>query len=196
MNSMNKATTYAPFAQAKLPTRFGDFEVYAFVDNGREHIALVHGNISGSVNVRIHSKCLTGDTFASLRCDCRDQLERSLNYISKNGGILIYLDQEGRGIGLANKIKAYSLQDKGSDTVEANNQLGFDDDLRDYGAAATILKSLGVTTVALLTNNPDKTKSLESHGIAVSRRIPLVVKANPHNKGYIETKKSKMNHLI
>lgn len=187
-------------AKASFPTRFGKFTIYAFVDDeGGEHVALLkcsHG-IHPGLPVRIHSRCLTGDTLASLRCDCRDQLEASLEYINGKGcGILVYLDQEGRGIGLANKIKAYSLQDEGMDTVEANQHLGFRDDLRDYHVAAEILKNLGVTEIDLLTNNPQKVEDLKLHGITVKNRMPLVIKPNKYNSRYLETKREKMHHMI
>ena len=194
-------------AEASLPTRFGKFIVHAFVDGeGKEHLALVRCEhpLHPGAPVRVHSRCLTGDTLTSLRCDCRDQLEASMRYLEKKGcGILIYLDQEGRGIGLANKIKAYSLQDQGMDTVEANVHLGFGEDLRDYSVAADILRCAnsamyrrGAVDIALLTNNPEKIKDLERHGIKVSKRIPLVTKTNRYNKKYMETKKKKMNHIL
>ncbi|MFH0737722.1 MAG: GTP cyclohydrolase II [Candidatus Micrarchaeota archaeon] len=187
-------------ADAFFPTRYGKFTVHAFVDQeGKEHIVLTrceHGS-HGQVPVRIHSRCLTGDTLSSKRCDCRDQLEASMRYLERKGcGMLIYLDQEGRGIGLANKIKAYALQDKGMDTVEANVHLGFGEDLRDYSVAAEIIKFFGINDIALLTNNPDKIKDLERHGIRVAKRIPIRVKANRYNKRYLDTKREKMRHLI
>jgi GTP cyclohydrolase II len=188
-------------ADAFFPTRYGNFTIHAFVDqNGGEHIALTrcssrHGH--AALPVRVHSRCLTGDTLTSLRCDCRDQLEASLRYLEyKKCGMLIYLDQEGRGIGLSNKIRAYALQDQGMDTVEANVHLGFGEDLRDYGVAAQILKHFGVTRIALLTNNPKKIADLKRHGITIVKRIPLVIKSNKYNSKYLETKKEKMNHII
>ncbi len=187
-------------ADAFLPTRFGKFRIYAFkADDNSEHVALVacthppHPKIP----VRVHSKCLTGDTLGSLRCDCRAQLEQSLRYMKKKRcGIFIYLDQEGRGIGLSNKIKAYALQDKGFDTVEANEKLGFHNDLRDYSIAAEILRYLGVNDISLLTNNPKKVSDLELHGIKVSRRIPVIAETNKYNKKYMEVKRKKMHHLL
>jgi 3,4-dihydroxy 2-butanone 4-phosphate synthase/GTP cyclohydrolase II len=147
--------------------------------------------------VRIHSQCFTGDTLFSLRCDCGEQLEKSMEIISKHGsGILIYLSQEGRGIGLANKIKAYQLQDQGLDTVEANHALGFSSDGRNYQMAANILKDLGVTKIMLITNNPDKIEQLKNNGITIVKRIPLKITANTVNKGYLLTKKQKMGHLL
>jgi GTP cyclohydrolase II len=182
-------------AKANLPTCFGAFEVYAFKSSdGKEHVALMSGE-SEEVNVRIHSKCLTGDTFCSLRCDCRAQLEASLELIGKEGGVLIYLDQEGRGIGLANKIKAYALQEHGRDTVDANKELGFDADLRDYSVAAGILTFLRIKKIKLITNNPQKMKGLEGDGIEIIERIPLNTAPNKFNKHYLETKKKKMGHL-
>ncbi len=187
-------------AEAFLPTRHGRFMVHAFVDDeGREHVALVRCDhkAHGSMPVRVHSRCLTGDTLTSMRCDCRDQLEAAMSYLEKREcGILIYLDQEGRGIGLSNKIKAYALQDKGMDTVEANAHLGFGEDLRDYDVAADILKYFGVREIVLLTNNPHKIADLEMHGIRVLERIPLLTKPNRYNRGYLETKKRKMNHML
>lgn len=186
--------------EAQFPTRFGDFRIHAFTDGrGGEHLALAMNVDSGSgpVPLRIHSRCLTGDTFASLRCDCRAQLESALDYIRNEGaGILIYLDQEGRGIGLANKIKAYALQDSGMDTVEANEHLGFDADSREYSAAAEILGLLGVGEVELLTNNPEKVEGLGKHGITVSRRVPLLAAPNEHNARYLETKREKLSHIL
>lgn len=184
-------------ANSILPTRFGEFEIHAFIDeNNKEHVALVKNSGEQAPAVRIHSKCFTGDTLASMRCDCRDQLEASLEYISKHGGIFIYLDQEGRGIGLTNKIKAYALQDAGLDTVEANYNLGFEDDLREYKIAADILSYLGAKKIKLLTNNPKKMKNLEMNGIEVIGRIPVSIKPNKFNKVYMETKKEKLEHLI
>jgi GTP cyclohydrolase II len=187
-------------AHAFFPTRYGNFTVHAFVDRkGGEHLALTRCDHRhpGPVPVRIHSRCLTGDTLTSMRCDCRDQLEASLRYLErKKCGMLIYLDQEGRGIGLANKIRAYSLQDQGMDTVEANVHLGFGEDMRDYSVAAQILKHFGVAEIALLTNNPAKIADLRRHGIKVVERIPLITKSNRYNRKYLETKKRKMNHAL
>ncbi len=186
-------------ADAFLPTRYGNFRVYAFVDGKSEHLALIrceHGSHE-PMTVRVHSKCLTGDTLTSLRCDCRAQLEASLEYLErKKCGIFIYLDQEGRGIGLANKIRAYALQDRGMDTVEANLELGFKEDMRDFSPAAKILKYFGVTKIALLTNNPAKISALRKHGITISKRIPLITKPTRYNRSYMKTKKDRMNHLL
>ncbi len=186
-------------AEAFLPTRFGKFRIYVFADSGKEHVTLVACNhkIHEGMPVRVHSKCFTGDTFVSLRCDCRAQLEESLRYMKKKRcGILIYLDQEGRGIGLFNKIKAYALQDQGLDTVEANTHLGFHDDLREYSIAAKILQYFGANDIALLTNNPKKIEGLRKYGILVSKIIPIITRTNKYNRKYIETKAKKMNHLI
>lgn len=185
-------------AKAKLPTCFGVFDIYAFRDptDSKEHVALVYGKLEKDkiVNVRIHSKCLTGDCFCSLRCDCRAQLEASLGFIKQHGGVLIYLDQEGRGIGLANKIKAYALQERGYDTLDANLALGFPADMRKYNVAANILKHLKITKIRLLTNNPQKLDGLENT-IKVVARIPIYTKPTRFNKKYIETKKKRMGHL-
>ena len=188
--------------EADFPTKYAHFRIHSFVDSkNREHIALVakESPLNGGEvpPVRIHSKCLTGDTLGSLRCDCRNQLETALEYIAKNGmGILIYLDQEGRGIGLANKIKCYQLQDSGLDTVEANLELGFGEDLRTYESAAGILDYFGVKSVMLLTNNPGKIKDLEQHGIQVVKRVPLIPEVNGYNSKYLKAKKEKLHHLI
>jgi len=188
-------------AVAELPTRFGRFRIVAFWNNrdGKEHIALVHGDVLGARDVvtRLHSECLTGDALGSLRCDCRDQLGVALERLtSEPSGILLYLRQEGRGIGLLNKIRAYSLQDAGLDTVDANLALGFLDDERDYAIAAHMLASLTVRSVRLLTNNPKKVEALEQYGIEVSGRIPHVIPANEHNRFYLETKANRSGHFI
>jgi len=188
-------------AVADLPTRFGRFRIVAFWNNrdGKEHVALVHGNVLGAANVmtRLHSECLTGDALGSLRCDCRDQLGFALQRIAQEPcGVLLYLRQEGRGIGLLNKIRAYQLQDRGFDTVDANVALGFRDDERDYAIAAHMLASLTVRSVELLTNNPKKITELEHHGIAVAARIPHVIPANEHNRFYLETKANRSGHYI
>lgn len=188
-------------ALANLPTRFGDYQAVAFWNNfdNKEHAAFVHGNIvdQEAVPVRIHSECLTGDAIGSLRCDCRDQLIESLRRIGKmESGIVIYLRQEGRGIGLGNKIKAYRLQDRGYDTVEANQLLGFDADERDYGIAAHILGSLHVRSIRILTNNPAKIEDLERHGVRIVGRIPVVIPPGAYDGPYLETKRKKMGHLL
>jgi GTP cyclohydrolase II len=188
-------------AVADLPTRFGRFRVVAFWNNrdAKEHIALVHGDVLGATDVvtRLHSECLTGDALGSLRCDCRDQLGVALERIAREPrGILLYLRQEGRGIGLLNKIRAYQLQDQGLDTVDANVALGFRDDERDYAIAAHMIASLTVRSVRVLTNNPKKVEELGRYGIRVTGRIPHVIPANEHNRFYLETKASRSGHLI
>jgi GTP cyclohydrolase II len=188
-------------AVARLPTRFGDFRVVAFWNNrdGKEHVALVHGDVMGERDVpaRLHSECLTGDALGSLRCDCRDQLEFALRVLgSMDRGLLLYLRQEGRGIGLLNKVRAYALQDEGLDTVDANLALGFRDDERDYSVAAHMLASLNVESVALMTNNPNKIVQLERHGIRVARRIPHIIPPNEYNRAYLKTKASRSGHML
>ena len=188
-------------AMAELPTRFGDFHIVAFENNrdGKEHIAITKGDVIGASNVpvRLHSECLTGDVMGSLRCDCRDQLEAALKKIgSMERGVVLYLRQEGRGIGLVNKIRAYSLQDEGLDTVEANLALGFRDDEREYDIAAHMLMTLKIESVQLMTNNPKKIDQLRRYGINVSGRIPHVMEPNQHNRFYLETKAAKSGHMI
>jgi 3,4-dihydroxy 2-butanone 4-phosphate synthase/GTP cyclohydrolase II len=187
-------------AVTKLPTKFGTFDMYGFrslIDN-QEAVALVKGALTADTQplVRIHSECLTGDGFGSLRCDCGEQLAASLTRIEQEGGILIYLRQEGRGIGLLNKLKAYALQDQGMDTVEANLHLGFADDLRDYYLAAQILQDLGVTKIRLLSNNPRKLNALGNYGVEIVERQELIIAANTVNKDYLDTKVSKLGHLL
>lgn len=186
---------------ADLPTRFGQFHIVAFWNNrdGKEHAALVRGDVTDAedVPVRLHSECLTGDALGSLRCDCRDQLEAALTNIGKmERGIVLYLRQEGRGIGFLNKIRAYGLQDYGYDTVEANLALGFRDDERDYAVAAHMLMSLKVKSIRLMTNNPKKLAGLTQYGIRINGRIPHILPANPHNLFYLQTKAQKSGHLI
>jgi len=188
-------------AIAELPSRFGDFHIVAFSNNqdGKEHVAIIKGEVFGAedVPVRLHSECLTGDVIGSLRCDCRDQLEAALKKIgSMEKGVVLYLRQEGRGIGLINKIRAYSLQDKGLDTVEANLALGFRDDERDYAVAAHMLHALQIRSVHLMTNNPNKIAQLEKHGVRVGRRLPHILPSNEHNRFYLETKAAKSGHMI
>jgi GTP cyclohydrolase II len=186
---------------ADLPTRFGDFRIVAFWNNrdAKEHVAVIHGDVLGrhDVPTRLHSECLTGDALGSLRCDCRDQLEIALRRLgSMERGCLLYLRQEGRGIGLINKVRAYALQDAGLDTVEANLALGFRDDERDYAIAAHMLRSLSIESVRLMTNNPRKIRQLEQYGLTVSGRIPHVIPPNAHNRFYLETKASRSGHWI
>jgi GTP cyclohydrolase II len=188
-------------AMAELPTRFGDFHIIAFENNrdGKEHVAITKGDVIGAsdVPVRLHSECLTGDVMGSLRCDCRDQLEAALRKIGRmEKGMVLYLRQEGRGIGLINKIRAYSLQDEGLDTVEANLALGFRDDERDYAVAAHMLMSLKIQSIQLMTNNPKKIDQLTRYGIRVDGRIPHIMEPNEHNRFYLETKATKSGHMI
>jgi GTP cyclohydrolase II len=201
MKPKRKSTKARVVANAELPARFGRFKIVAIEGRGDtdEAVALLHGPIQKSKAplVRIHSQCLTGDVFESQRCDCRAQLEFSLRKIAKEkSGILLYLPQEGRGIGLINKIKAYELQDNGLDTVEANRKLGFAADSRDYDFAAQALKALGVRAVRLLSNNPDKIQQLEQAGIRVVERIPCRPRTSHHSQSYLRTKKNKMGHLL
>ena len=188
-------------AEARLPTRFGDFLAIAYRSaiDPDEHVALVKGDLNGdkSVLVRVHSECLTGDVFHSMRCDCGEQIDLAMKAIADEGrGIFLYMRQEGRGIGLHNKIRAYALQDQGLDTVEANEALGFGSDLRDYGIGAQILADLGVRKIRLLTNNPRKVIGLEGYGLQVVETVPIICKPNPQNVKYLETKRKKMGHLI
>jgi len=188
-------------AEAKLPTRYGEFLAIAFkssVDTN-EHVALVKGDVTNGspVLVRVHSECLTGDVFGSSRCDCGDQVGLAMNLINQEGrGVLLYMRQEGRGIGFHNKLRAYELQDKGMDTVEANLALGFPPDLRDYGVGAQILADLGLHKIRLLTNNPRKVIGLESYGIEIVETVPVIVPANPHNARYLRTKQEKLGHHL
>jgi GTP cyclohydrolase II len=190
------------YAKATIPTKYGEFEMYIFKEektNGREitleHLAIFKNYDEELPLVRVHSKCLTGEVFGSLRCDCGPQLDIALSTIGQVGGILVYLDQEGRGIGLANKIRAYSLQDKGYDTVQANIALGFKPDERNFAPAAFILEYFRVKALALLTNNPDKIEQLKKYGFEVER-IPIFVGATPHSENYLLTKEKEMGHLI
>jgi 3,4-dihydroxy 2-butanone 4-phosphate synthase/GTP cyclohydrolase II len=187
--------------RAKLPTRFGEFTIYGFrdTDSGEEAVALVTGTPSPEAPtlVRIHSQCLTGDVLASERCDCGDQVHEAMRLISEAGlGVLIYQQQEGRGIGLINKLHAYELQDQGLDTVAANEELGFGADSRDYVMPAAILKYLNATSVRLLSNNPEKVRGIEAEGIAVVERVPLEIKPSPSTRDYLRAKKEKLGHLL
>lgn len=197
----NPYTSFEFVSRAKLPTKFGLFTIHGFVDtsNDQEHVALSYGDWSAEdvVPIRIHSECLTGDALFSTKCDCGFQLERALQNIVTNGfGVLLYLRQEGRGIGLINKIKAYSLQDEGYDTVEANEHLGFDADLRDYSVCKTMLDTLNVKRVELMTNNPKKLNALTAMGIDVVRRMPIDHGVTDANRGYLKTKTEKLGHTF
>jgi len=207
--STEASATVEQVAEAELPTRFGRFTIYGFRGEGpnEEAVALVRGKLNGAKSgsgskkavplVRVHSQCLTGDVLTSLRCDCRAQLELALKMIGKApAGVLLYLPQEGRGIGLLNKLRAYELQDQGMDTVEANESLGFAADARDYDFSAQILKQLGATRIRLLSNNPEKVRQLESAGIQVVERVPCQPKISKVSRSYLKVKKSKMGHLL
>ena len=188
-------------ASCTLPTPWASFRLHAFVEQstGKEHLAMVLGDVGNGepVLARLHSECLTGDTLFSQRCDCGAQLDTAMSRIAQEGrGVLLYLNQEGRGIGLANKIKAYALQDQGLDTVEANEKLGFKADQRDYGIGAQILSDLGVQTMRLLTNNPRKFVGLQGYGLAVSAAVPLEIPAGEHTRRYLRTKKEKLGHRL
>jgi 3,4-dihydroxy 2-butanone 4-phosphate synthase/GTP cyclohydrolase II len=186
--------------EAMIPTVFGKWKLtlYRSLVDGRDHVALVKGKIDARPTlVRVHSECFTGDVLGSIRCDCQDQLFAAMEAIEKEGsGVIVYMRQEGRGIGLANKLKAYELQDKGLDTVEANEKLGLKPDLREYGTGAQILRDLGLGELRLITNNPRKIVGLEGHGLRVVERISLVTPAHPHNARYLKTKKEKLGHLL
>lgn len=188
-------------AKTNFPTTFGKFTLLGFEDlkEKTEFTVILRGKVNGSLDcpVRVHSECHTGDIFGSLRCDCRGQLEQSLRYIAKNDkGIIIYLRQEGRGIGLLNKIKAYSLQDQGIDTVEANKKLGLPPDSRNYKIAADVIKMLEIKSIHILTNNPEKIAGLKNQGITVTKNIPVLIPSNPYNEKYLATKKNKLNHML
>jgi len=188
-------------AEAKLPTPFGEFRIIGYENDvdQREHVALVYGDLASrdSVLVRMHSRCLTGDVFGSYRCDCGWQLESAMQMIAAEGaGAVVYLDQEGRGIGLLNKLKAYELQDAGDDTVEANEHLGFAPDLRNYGIGAQILGDLGLTKIRVLTNNPRKLVGLDGYGLTLVERVPIVPIATEHNRSYLDVKRDKLGHLL
>jgi 3,4-dihydroxy 2-butanone 4-phosphate synthase/GTP cyclohydrolase II len=185
----------------KMPTDYGDFDLHLYRSkvDGQHHLALVHGDVAGrqKVLVRVHSECLTGDVFGSRRCDCGPQLHQAMRQIAGAGhGVIVYMRQEGRGIGFAPKIKAYKLQEQGYDTVEANQKLGFDMDLREYGIGAQILVDLGLKTIRLLTNNPKKVIGLEGYGLKIVEQVPIRVKPNPHNERYLKTKREKLGHLL
>jgi len=188
-------------AEARIPTDFGEFTIIGYrndVDRA-EHVALVYGDVAGQpdVLVRMHSKCLTGDVFGSQRCDCGVQLHRAMELVAQEGrGVIVYLDQEGRGIGLLNKIRAYALQDAGADTVQANEKLGFAPDLRNYGIGAQILRDLGLSSIRVMTNNPRKLVGLEGYGLQITARVPLLADPNRENRGYLQVKRDKLGHLL
>jgi 3,4-dihydroxy 2-butanone 4-phosphate synthase / GTP cyclohydrolase II len=185
----------------KMPTDYGDFTLHLYRSkvDGQHHVALVRGNVAGKQNVlvRVHSECLTGDVFGSRRCDCGPQLHQAMRQVAESGsGVIVYMRQEGRGIGLPAKIKAYKLQEQGYDTVEANQKLGYSSDLREYGLGAQILCDLGLKTIRLLTNNPKKVVGLEGYGLKITEQVPIRVKPNPHNERYLKVKRDKMGHLL
>ena len=185
----------------EMPTKYGNFKAHCYINklNGEHHVALVMGDLNNGNDVlcRVHSKCLTGDVFGSLRCDCGQQLDRAMKMIAENGsGVLLYMRQEGRGIGLVNKLKAYHLQDNGMDTLDANLALGFQGDLREYYIGAQILRDLGIKSLHLLTNNPDKVYQLEDYGMKISSRVPIEIEANPYDSFYLKTKKDRMGHIL
>jgi 3,4-dihydroxy 2-butanone 4-phosphate synthase/GTP cyclohydrolase II len=188
-------------AEARIPTEFGEFKIIGYrndVDRA-EHVALVYGDVAGQENVlvRMHSKCLTGDVFGSQRCDCGFQLHRAMELIAREGrGAVVYLDQEGRGIGLLNKLRAYAIQDTGADTVQANERLGFAPDLRNYGIGAQILRDLGLSTIRVMTNNPRKLVGLDGYGLHIVERVPLLADPNQENSGYLKVKRDKLGHLL
>lgn len=179
---------------ANLPSRFGDFKIKVFKEGCKEHLVIYKEPLEEVPIVRVHSECLTGDAMGSLKCDCRDQLEHALRLTSQTNGMVIYLRQEGRNIGLLNKINAYALQDKGYDTIQANHQLGFDADERTYELVPFILKHFGIKKIKLLTNNPKKIESLSD--IEIVQRVPIIMKSNPHNEAYLKVKKDEMGHLL
>lgn len=185
--------------EASLPTKYGNFKVFCYEDFDKgQHLAIVKGNINGEKNilVRVHSECLTGDALGSYRCDCGPQLEKALRIIGRRGGVLLYMAQEGRGIGLMNKIAAYHLQDHGMDTVQANLRLGFKADARDYTIGSQILADLGIKKIKLLTNNPKKIEGLEKYGLEIVERVPIIIKPNKANKEYLDTKREKLGHYL
>ena len=185
----------------EMPTKYGNFKAHCYINklNGEHHVALVMGDLNNGNDVlcRVHSECLTGDVFGSLRCDCGQQLDKAMKMIAENGsGVLLYMRQEGRGIGLVNKLKAYHLQDNGMDTLDANLALGFQGDLREYYIGAQILRDLGIKSLHLLTNNPDKVYQLEDYGMKISSRVPIEIEANPYDSFYLKTKKDRMGHIL
>ncbi|RUM58155.1 MAG: GTP cyclohydrolase II [Nautilia sp.] len=179
---------------ANLPTKFGQFKIQSFIEDEKEHLVIFKEPFGDTPLVRVHSECLTGDALGSLKCDCGEQLQTALNLINENGGMVIYLRQEGRGIGLFNKVNAYHLQDKGADTIEANHQLGFEADMRNFDIVSKILKHFNISKIKLLTNNPKKLSEIKE--IEIIERVPIKVEANQFNEKYLKTKKEKMGHLL
>lgn len=204
MHASNQNNTQGPLqlqAQAVIPTLWGNFNMVAFSadpDDWMPHLALIHEKTdsSGPVNLRLHSECITGDLFGSKRCDCGEQLLKALEVIGENGGIILYLRQEGRGIGIINKLKAYNLQDRGMNTIDANLHLGLEVDARDYAIAVEILNILNISEIRLLTNNPDKISAFDDSGIVVTERVPLIIEPHEENAGYLKTKQEAMGHLL
>jgi len=203
MTDPTRETTVERYAEADVPTEYGLFKLIVYRERGTtdlvEHVAVVKGDVSGKhgVHIRVHSECLTGEVLHSMKCDCREQLDFGLRHISdEDHGAVLYLRQEGRGIGLGNKIKAYALQQKGIDTVDANRMLGFEDDLRRYHIATDMLSDLGVESVVLLTNNPAKVDALRNDGVQVSGRLPVHIEPNEHSRDYLLTKRARMGHML
>ena len=197
--SVEQATQVTFISEGRVPTPYGNFTMKLFLEEstGREHVAMVMGEVAGTALARVHSECMTGDVFASLRCDCGPQLQSALKQIGEEGrGVVLYLRQEGRGIGLANKLRAYALQDEGLDTVEANLRLGFAPDLRNFEVAARMFEQLGVTGVRLITNNPRKMATLEQHGVKIVERVPARIETHAENERYLATKVLKLGHQI
>ncbi len=189
------------YSEADVPTEYGVLRIVVYREkaSGAEHVAILKGDLRGKsdVHVRVHSECLTGEVLHSLKCDCREQLDFALRHVAdEERGAVLYLRQEGRGIGLGNKIKAYALQQKGADTVDANRMLGFEDDLRRYSVASDMLADIGIRSIVLLTNNPDKVEKLRADGVTVSARLPVYIEPNEHNRGYLLTKRARMGHLL
>ena len=195
-------TTIQRYSEADVPTEYGVFRIVVYRDSREpnvEHCAIVHGEVRGATDllIRVHSECFTGEVLHSLKCDCREQLDQAMRRIAENEcGAVLYLRQEGRGIGLGNKIRAYALQEQGADTVDANLRLGFAADAREYDVATQMLADLGVESVAVLTNNPAKVEALRADGVAVTRRVPMSVVPNQHNRDYLDTKRARMGHIL